>query len=278
MKKLIFVISPFLVAILVFSIIILFVSRNKDRGALQVTSAPLSKVYLNGKLVGQTPLCECDLNSMIEVGDYTLRVVSNGGNFDPFEQKITIFPKVLTVVDRTFAPQALAEASIISLNPLIDKNQSSVSVISFPTNAQVFFDNALQGQTPLLINNVTQSDHELKLTKEGYKEKIVRIKSVLGYKLEAIIFLGIDPQIATTSANPVSSASAVLSPAKVIILETPTGFLRVRKTASVAAAVVGEVKPGEIYDLINELSGWYEIKLNDKTNGWISSQYAQKQG
>lgn len=277
MKKFIFVISPFLIAILIFSIIILFVSRNKDRGALQVTSSPLSKVYLNGKLAGQTPLCKCDLNSMIEIGDYTLRVVPNGGNFDPFEQKITISPKVLTVIDRTFAPQALAEASIISLNPLIDKSQSSVSVISFPTNAQIFLDNALQGQTPLLINNVTQSDHELKLTREGYKEKTVRVKSVLGYKLEAIIFLGIDPQIATTSANPVASTSAVSSAAKVIILETPTGFLRVRKTSSSASAVVGEVKPGEIYDLINEQSGWYEIKLNDKVNGWVSSQYVQKQ-
>jgi len=278
MKKLLYIISPFLIAILIFSIIILFVSRNKDRGALQVTSAPLSKVYLNGKLVGQTPLCKCDLNSMIEVGDYTLRIVSNEGNFDPFEQKITIFPKVLTVVDRTFASQALAEASIISLNPLADKNQSSISVISFPTDAQVFLDNALQGQTPLLINNITESDHELKLTREGYKEKTVRIKSALGYKLEAIIFLGIDPQIATTSANPVASASAVSSSPKVIILETPTGFLRVRKTSSVASAVVGEVKPGEIYDLIDEKSGWYEIKLNDKVNGWVSSQYAQKQG
>ena len=138
MKKLIFIISPFLIAILIFSIIILFVSRNKDRGALQVTSTPLSKVYLNGKLVGQTPLCKCDLNSMIEVGDYTLKVVPNEGNFDPFEQKITISPKVLTVVDRTFAPQALAQATIISLNPLTDKNQNQISVISFPIKHKFF--------------------------------------------------------------------------------------------------------------------------------------------
>jgi len=277
MKKLLYIISPFLIAILIFSIIILFVSRNKDRGALQITSTPLSKVYLDGKLVGQTPLCKCDLNSMIEVGDHALRIVPNEGNFDPFEQKITINPKVLTVVDRTFGAQALAEASIISLSPLTDKNQSSISVISFPISAQVFLDNTLQGQTPLLINNVTQSDHELKLTKQGYKDKIVRIRSVLGYKLDALIFLGIDQQIASVSATPIASASATSFSSKIIILQTPTGFLRVRKTSSVSSATIGEVKPGETYDLIDEKSGWYEIKFKDEVNGWVSSQYAKKQ-
>lgn len=277
MKKLLYIVSPFLIAILIFSIIILFVSRNKDRGALQVTSTPLSKVYLDGKLVGQTPLCKCDLNSMIEVGDHALRIVPNEGNFDPFEQKITINPKVLTVVDRTFGAQALAEATIISLNPLTDKNQSSISVISFPISAQVFLDNTLQGQTPLLINNVTQSDHELKLTKQGYKDKTVRIRSVLGYKLDALIFLGIDQQIASVSATPIASASATSFSSKIIILQTPTGFLRVRKTSSISSETIGEVKPGETYDLIDEKGGWYEIKFKDEVNGWVSSQYAKKQ-
>jgi uncharacterized protein YgiM (DUF1202 family) len=59
-------------------------------------------------------------------------------------------------------------------------------------------------------------------------------------------------------------------------LQTPTGFLRVRDQASLGGAEIGQVKPGETYTLLDEQSGWYKIKFNNK-EGWISSQYAQKQ-
>src|ERR1035437_5990210 len=103
MKRVFFIIAPFVIAILIFSGVIFFLSQNKGKGALQVTSVPMSKVYLNDKLLGQTPLCACDLKTMIAVGDYTVKLIPTEGNLQPFEQRITISSKVLTVVDRTFA-------------------------------------------------------------------------------------------------------------------------------------------------------------------------------
>ena len=277
MKRIFYLLAPILVAILVFAIIVLFVTRGNGRGALQVTSAQNAKVYLNDKLIGQTPLCECDLKSMIDTGDYTIKLIPTQGDFQPFEQKISISPKVLTVVDRSFAQAALSEGSIINLSELTDKTQAQVSVISFPDSAQVFLDNNSVGKSPILLKNITESDHELKLTKEGYKDKIVRIRAVLGYKLEALIFLGINPGEATASATLNSSPSAVLLVAKVLILATPTGFLRVRESASVGSAEIGQVKPGETYDLLDEQNTWYKIKLASNKEGWVSSQYAKKQ-
>ena len=276
MKRIFFIVAPFVLVVLIFSGVIFFLSQNKGKGALQVTSVPASKVYLNNKLLGQTPLCECDLKTMIGAGDYTIKLVPTEGNLQPFEQAITISSKVLTVVDRTFGPQGLGSGSIISLTPIADKKDAQIATISFPDTTEVFLDSNLEGQTPLLLKNITESDHELKLTKEGYKDKIIRIRTVLGYKLDSLIFLGIDPNVASASAAQVSSPSAVLSVAKILILQTPTGFLRVRDQASLGGAEIAQVKPGETYPLLDEQTGWYKIKVNDKM-GWISSQYAQKQ-
>src|SRR3989338_1390581 len=51
---------------------------------------------------------------------------------------------------------------------------------------------------------------------------------------------------------------------QVLILDPPTGFLNVRAGAGTNFAKVGEVSPGEVYDLVSENTangGWYQIKL-----------------
>ncbi len=276
MRKLLFITLPLILAFVVCAVLIFLLSYNKPKGALQVTANFKSKVYLDGKIIGETPLCKCDLKDMITTGDHNIRLVPEQGGFEPFEQRITISSKVLTVVDRSFADIGIASASLISLVPIADKKDAQISVVSFPDSSQVYLDNNLSGQSPLLLKNITDSEHELKLSKEGYKDKIVRIKTILGYKLEVLIFLGIDPQVASSSATLNSTQSASLQTTKVTILDTPTGFLRVRQDASLGAAEVAQVKPGETYDLLDEKTGWYQIKLTDGKNGWISSQYAQK--
>jgi len=276
MKKVFYILVPFILVVLIFVAVLLFLSQNKDKGALQVTSTPAAKVYLNGKLLGQTPFSAYELKDMLTVGDYVLRLVPVQGTFQPFEQTITIAPKVLTVIDRTFGQQGFGNGSVINLSSLNEVKDTQISVVSFPDAAQVFLDDNLEGQTPILLKNITESDHELKLSKEGYKDKIVRVKTTRGYKLETLVFLGINPDAATATASS-ASASASLPVAKIIVLSTPTGFLRVRDQASLGGNEIAEVKPGETYQLLGEQTGWYQIKLINGQSGWISSQYAQKQ-
>ncbi|MCL5411275.1 MAG: SH3 domain-containing protein [Patescibacteria group bacterium] len=64
--------------------------------------------------------------------------------------------------------------------------------------------------------------------------------------------------------------------AKVKISSTPTGWLNVRGGASQSNSIITKVNPGEIYELLEEKTGWYKIKLSDGKEGWISSQYATK--
>ncbi len=276
MKKVILFILPAIVALIVIVIAYFFFIRSEGKGALQVTAIPKSQVLLNGKAIGTTPLCKCELTDMLQTGEYTLRLIPQDKTLLPFEEKITIIKSVLTVVDRTFGDGSLSEGSIITLTPLSNKKLTELLVASFPDTAKVFLDKNDVGKTPLLLKTVTDSDHEIKIEKDGYKEKTVRIRTVNGYRLSALVYLG----ITTLEPTPFPTASPSATPtptAKVIILQTPTGFLRVRETASLNANEIARVNPGEVFELVSEQTGWFEIKLSDGKTGFISTQYAKKQ-
>ena len=59
----------------------------------------------------------------------------------------------------------------------------------------------------------------------------------------------------------------------VVILDTPTGWLRVRNTPD--GAEVSKVNVGETLELLGVESGWYRIKLADDSSGWISKEYSE---
>ena len=277
MKKVAFLLLTFLIACLIFVLVVYLLSTRRGKGALQVTSTPDSQVYINDKLVGETPLCKCDGNNLLDEGEYSLKLVPTDGDYEPFVRKVTISPKVMTVLDRTFDQTAFSQASVITLIPISDKEDAQINVISFPADSQVYLDSSLVGNTPTLLKNVTISDHEIRVTKNGYKDKSVRIKTVAGYKLEAIIYMGVDPDV-TKDLVPVSSSSAkqTTSKDKITISDTPTGFLRVRKNSSVASVEVGKVNPKDTFEVLDEENGWYKIELEDKTVGWVSGQYVTK--
>lgn len=278
MKKVFLLILPLLLAIIVFVGITIFINSASGKGALQVTSIPKSHVYLNGNFIGDSPLCKCDLPQMLQEGNYTIKLIPVEGNFSTFEQKITLNKATLTAVDRTFGEGATSYGSVVNLSSLDDKKEAEVLVISFPDKANIFLDTNLQGTSPMLLKNLTASDHELSITKDGYKDKSLKISTSLGYKLTALVFLGVNPSLISSPSGKVEEAPIVQ---KIIILNTPTGFLRIRESNSLASAQVGEVYPGDTFDLIDEKEDWFEIKFNSPTgeekSGWVNSLYARKQ-
>lgn len=268
-----------MLALGVFLGVVFFLDQSNKKGAIQITSEPKSKVYINGKLVGETPFCKCEGQEMLSAGEYTIRLEAAEGDFPPYEEKIPINPSVLTVMDRIFGKGALAESKTITLTNLSDKAAMELLVISFPQDADVFVDSNLVGKTPLNNKTLSASDHEVRIVKDGYREKTVRIRTVPGYKLIVIASLGILPDIAKIASDSASHAVSIPTPvvSKIVILNTPTGFLRVRKEASLSSAEIARVSPGDSFDLIEETAGWFKIKLEVERQGWVSSQYARKE-
>jgi len=286
MKKALLILIPsFIFASVAFLIVQSIILRGNEKGALQVTSSPQSEVFINGKSIGKTPLCKCDPKDMLRTGEYTIRIVPLSGGFSEFQEKITISKSVLTVVDRKFGKGATSEGSIITLEPLKEGNKRELLVISKPDKSEVLLDNTPSGFSPILLKDVTESDHEIILKKTGYTEKRVRIRTPNGYKLVASVYLGVDEDgviaTPTPTVSPTASPSATITPVslptKITILQTPNGFLRVRQTASTSSDEIGRVNPGDTFDILDEAPGWYKIKLTTGDEGWISSQYARKE-
>ncbi len=273
MRKLILFTTPLLILTILFLLIVLVINRDAGKGALQVTSVPESQVFLDGEYAGKTPLCLCELKDLLRVGEYAIKLVPTEAGYKNFEQKITLYKGVLTVVDRTYDKEVSASSStIITLSPIDDENIAELMVVSFPGKARVILDSNPVGETPYLIN-LTASDHEIKLLKDGYKEKVIKVKGVLGERLEVTMNLGI--KLDAKEVEQRASASAVTTP-QVTILDTPTGELNVRSENSVGSSLVGKLLPGDKVDLIGENTGWYEIKLKNGKTGWISATYASK--
>ncbi|MBI2032112.1 MAG: PEGA domain-containing protein [Candidatus Levybacteria bacterium] len=276
MRKIILFVLPLILLTVLFLVLVLIFNKDGGKGALQVTSNPASRVFLDGRLVGQTPLCLCELPQMLEVRDWTLKLEPIDPKFSSFEQKIRINSSVLTVVDRTFEDSG-SSGSTITLTETGEK-QPELLIVTVPNKSDVYLDSNLSGQTPISVKGLTASDHEIKILKDGYREKIIKVRTVEGYKLESIVHLALkkEGEIASKEAS-TKDEETEEDKNKIKILSTPTGFLRARETPSVSAVQVGQVKPGETFDIEEETDGWYKIKLSTGKSGWISSQYAQKE-
>lgn len=278
MKKIFLLLVPVFIAIIVFLVVTFFLDPSFGKGALQATSTPESNVYLDGKLIGKTPLCKCELQDMLPSGVHDIKLIPTSGDLSTYEERITITKSTLTVVDRTFNNSS-SEGSVINLTSLDNKDSMELFVISFPDKSNVFLDNNIVGSTPLLLKDITQSDHDLTIKKDGYKDKTIKIRTALGYKLNVLVALGIN--LVSVVIPPASSPSAEPKPAvaiqKVVILQTPTGDLNVRESGSLNSAKIGKVYPGDSFDLVDEKDNWFEIKLQDGKTGWISAIYAKKE-
>ena len=292
-KALLIIIVSFLLSICIIVGSQVVLAKTGGKGELQVTSLPDSKVYVDNQYLGQTPVCRCasvNPQSVLDAKEYTLKLVPiSGSDTTPFYEQITIAKGVLAVVDHTFSGATQSEGSTLELEPLDNKTDSSIVVTSFPSDVTVLLDNNPVGATPLSIPSPTESDHLLTVKKTGYKDKTLHIRTPLWYKLHVTVYLALDPNAsiqtasdttASGSATVVASAAATLAPspivAKVTILDTPTGFLRVRVDPTLGSAEVEEVKPGDSLFYLAEQDGWYQVKLPDSKIGWVSSQYAKK--
>ena len=266
------IILIFLGFFLFFQVLVNFLPRG--RGALQVTSNVKAKVLLNGREIGTTPM---QPDERYEQGTYTLQLVPEDSS-QTYTAKIKIGRGVLTAVDRTFLPGSYASVSILYLEHTNSSNPE-LFISSIPDGTLVTVDGNDSGVTPLLLKDLSISEHDVELQRGGYAKKTIRVKTVSGYKLIVEAILGTVPSASETlpgqEPSPTPTPSGPILP-QVTILETPTGFLRVRADASVNADEIGRVNPGDSLPLLDEQNGWYKIKLSDGKTGWVSSSFAKK--
>ena len=204
----------------------------------------------------------------------------------------------MTVVNRSLAEsEDKSSGYVLSLEPMAEKKEAKISVISTPDGVVVNLDGEPKGFTPLVLENVPAGERLLTVSAPGFKEETIKAKAAKGYKLMINVQLAreIEEEIeekkeeieeATESAEPAedleegeeATEGAEMEKPYVKIKDTPTGWLNVRSEPSTAGkeeTVLTKINPGEVYKFIeaNE-TGWYKIEYEKGKQGWISGKYA----
>ncbi len=256
---------------------------------LKVESSPSAVVFLDGQEIGSTTLEKNDLKP----GERTLRLVpqATATTYFPWETKIKLINGMVAVVRRDFdETESLSAGEVMTLEKIADKNSASLAVISVPDSAVVALNNETKGFTPLNLDGLAEGNYEVRVSANGYIERMVRVKLVNGYRLMLNVKLaeekeeeeveeGEEGEEAEAEGTPTPSPKTEVTPPPrpyVLIKDTPTGWLRVRMEPTTAATEAAKVNPGEMYPLLDEESGWYKIEYEEDGEGWISGQYAEK--
>lgn len=247
---------------------------------IALTNVP-AQVFIDGTEVSPSTPYE----GYRKPGEVTLRLVpiSPATPLAPWETRVTLAEGVTTVVRREFGKaDSESQGEILSFEK-IGGRKAELAVVSTPDASQVQFDGDKRGFTPVPITNATADEHTLSVSHTGYLTREIQgIKPEPGYRLTAVVYLAVDPkEKARKEAEASASAQEEkkVSSTRVEILETGTGFLRVRSEPSKNGEEIARVKPGEEFPFIEENRGgdWFKIEYEKGKTGWISAEYAKKQ-
>lgn len=256
----------------------IFFDRQSQFGALKIDSSPQATVFIDDKHAGKTPFEE----KKIGIGKHTVKLVPQKTAADTaaFQTEINIQPEVMTVINYQFDQTDLDSSSeILTLEQLDSKEKIELALLSNPDGVIIKIDGQQVGVSPEIIKDIGVGEHELIMEKEGYRLKRIMIKTIAGYRLTINAKLAKEKEAIKTVEEKEATPSAQLKTTakpQVEILETPTGWLRVRSLPSTAASESAKVNPGEIFPFLEEQSGWFKIEYQPNQSGWISSRYAKK--
>jgi len=297
-RLVIIIIGAVLLGVLFFTSIRILTSKNQGPASLRVTAQPEAAVFLDTQNLGKTPY-----DGTVSSGEYTLKLVPSSADVSSWQTKIKLSPGVLTVVNHEFGDQELTSAGEILTLEKISSKTAQIAVISTPDGAQVSLDDTPRGTTPLILENINEGEHQVSVSANGFITRGVKIRTTAGFKLIADFQLALSAEGTTPSATPspgpavtpkatpkaspkatpkiTSSPQAELPRPYVKILETnltceSTTCLNVRMEPNKSATISATVKTGETYPLLDEQNGWYKIKYQGSSEGWISGQYAEK--
>jgi hypothetical protein len=269
-----------LVAVLFLLLIVagyFFVLAPKSVGRINITSTPKASIFLNEKLIGKTPYFQNQ-----KPGDYTLKLIPDdtSSQASSWEGQVSIKPGFETYVKRDLGESEVGSGGEIVSIEKIEGNETQLSVSTSPDAVTVLLDGQERGVAPQLLRSVAVGEHDITLTLPGYITRTIRTKTDIGYKVSVLAQLALSPDAPAPASSSGSSAATSTSTStsstpKVVIKDTPTGFLRVRSSPSLTASETAQIKPGESYDFLEEKDGWYHISLNGK-DGWIAARYADK--
>jgi uncharacterized protein YgiM (DUF1202 family) len=277
MSKVVRVVIALVVIGLVGGLILFLLGVFTPKGAgILIKTTPTATVFINGEEVGQTPY-----EATREAGEVTVKLVPQAGTtpLAPYETRVTLSPKIQTIINREFAATEEASRGEIISFERVGGKEASLAVVSIPDSAEVYIDGKQIGFAPYKTSLFAAGDHQVILKAPNYTERTLSVRTVAGYKLTAVVKLAPSGETTPTPTPTPEEIKVTM----VEILTTPTGYLRVRATPSAGAAELAQVEPGEKFRYLetDSATGWFKIEYlpaqagEKGKEGWVSSQYAK---
>ncbi len=264
-KTILFLLTFFSILALIFrfsSQIVDRVFHSNLRSGVRIESNVAAQVTIDSKSAGTTPYK--DDNAI--AGEHKIALTSDSGTWQGY---VTFNQGTLTVINRELAAkESSASGEIITL-----EKGAGVTLLSQPTGSEVEIDGKDVGATPLSLPTLSAGEHLFLISHQDFLKRSIRAVATDGYKLDLNVDLATD----VSASTPVPVATPTPAPgSRVEILETPTGFLRVRSEASLNSSEIYRVAPGDTLDLLDEQTGWYKVQLPNNQTGFVSTSYAKK--
>lgn len=264
-----------------------------------VTNLPAS-VALDGKEVGQTPYDVQDL----QVKKYSMKLSPSDSSYATYQTTVQMSSGVQAAVDWSFGKTTDDSSGIVlELQPSQKKGASELEVVTTPDNVPVVLNNESKGFSPLVLDDLTEGQYTLSFQAPGYEPFTRAVNVFAGKRVVVQAKLAKKPNptptatsaaVLTTPINPTptpnSSPKASSTPKPTVkpgttakpyveILETPTGFLRVRDAPATTGKELGQLNTGDTAPYAGETqNNWYKITFKNATSSaWVSGQYAKLQ-
>lgn len=233
---------------------------KKSAAGVRILSTPTGvKVYLNEMEVGKTPYESSELKD----STYLIKIAEGEASW---QGKITLHSGTLTVVNREISKDPSSSSGEV----LTLEKGKGVTIISNPDGAEVEIDSKFYGKTPLLVD-LEPGEHSFALSSANYLKRSIRASLPESFHLN----LNVDLSLSEADLDSIA-APKIQEIAKVVVLATPTGFLRVREKATLSSKEVARVSPGDELVLLEEQTGWFKVRLDNGGEGFVSSDYAEK--
>lgn len=264
------------------------------KAGIQVTANPDANVVINGKPVGKTPYYA--ENSKPGTATVQITAIDSGQSW---ETKVNLVGGTLTTVHRDFGiTPDKSHSYTLYFEKLSNSKDSSVNIISMPPSATVSVDGKPQGFTPISLD-IPAGPHVFAFTSPGFQDKVINAATQNGYRLNLNLIMATMEIVPTPMPTATPSATISLTPTKtkttevtplpkqssssattvkpyVEILDTPTGWLKVRESASINSVELAKVNPRDTFPYKeSSTSGWFNIQYATSKWGYISSQYAK---
>lgn len=256
--------------------------KDNPNDTLRIVSEPSgASVFIDGSEIGKTPFS----SASITTGDYELKISLDGYEAQTtrlniqkgytLNGSIKLFPyPVPSIVKAIEGSAGLYDAS--SDNTALTSDTQSwvegilywnktrgINIDSVGLNKEKVFDYFIDYK-----GNIYSLDGDLVQTKEELENlKDIKRGAYLGRTSDGV---GL-PKEAKDALNTLSALGLATKTAKV--LDTPTGWLRVRSEASLNGTEITQVTSGTSYNVLEEVTGWVKIKVSETITGWVSSAY-----